>query len=605
MKQNKVPKNEYIRVPSGKTNPYKDDVIYDPRGQWAFPGQVTRIPGGDITMSGVPYPMYGEDDLGYGQMMYPGMDYTFPGQYVTEYPQMQIGGLLKKGLKAAKEAVKNTYKINPWAFKPNPEAYYHRSPNLENIINQEKRTLQGFGESEAGKMFTEKALKPSQGINLQKGANSKLYFAKGTPLDYGRTNKVLDKKTGKMIPGQGYPGPYIVEVEGVPMGVSTKGAAPGAEPTIIGSYAVSKRPVSLDEAKFYKEDWLRGYKPIKIPYKAYGGDPSLPNITGHYQDGGMYTKTHTHMQKGGWLDELDEEYRRGGSGPYTPHKLKKKSREQGTSKNIQSSINKIFARNYDIFGPSGRGFYNPNSKYQEGGQKSWEEMTSEEKAAYLDAKEKKKPMSKAQADAWAKQAEAKSRAQAKKEYYTDWVAQNYEQGAMNPLFQTVAGFSPLGVIPYAMQSGASALNNLGQGNLIEAGIDAVFSSPLLKNLKSAKKVVQKTKPVISGKMEDAVKNIKNKAAQEKIDTYNAIQKLKADRPKPSMGQNKFLSGERKISKQELDFTTKYPPTEGAGFYDYPADPNYLYNFKTYSAKPLEEIVTPYRKKLGGWLDNLD
>jgi hypothetical protein len=92
MKQNKIPRNEYIRKPVGKTNPYKHDVLYTNLGQWKYPGQVTRIPSGDITMQGVPYPVYGEDNLGYSQMMYPGMDYQFPGQYVTEIPMAMYGG---------------------------------------------------------------------------------------------------------------------------------------------------------------------------------------------------------------------------------------------------------------------------------------------------------------------------------------------------------------------------------------------------------------------------------------------------------------------------------------------------------------------------------
>jgi hypothetical protein len=91
MKQNKIPRNEYIRKPVGKTNPYKGDTIYTDMGQWKYPGQVTKIPSGDITMQGVPYPVYGEDNLGYSQMMYPGMNYQFPGQYVTEYPMAQEG----------------------------------------------------------------------------------------------------------------------------------------------------------------------------------------------------------------------------------------------------------------------------------------------------------------------------------------------------------------------------------------------------------------------------------------------------------------------------------------------------------------------------------
>ena len=169
-------------------------------------------------------------------------------------------------------ALSKAYKYNPWAFKADPEAYYHRSPNLENIVNQETRMLQGFGESEAGRLFSDNN-RLVEGLNLKKGANSRLYFAKGTPLDWGRTNMILDEKTGKMIPGQGYPGPYIAEVKGVPMGASTKGRAPGAEPTKIGSYAVSKRPISVDETKFYKEHWLKGYKEIKPPKKKEkGGD---------------------------------------------------------------------------------------------------------------------------------------------------------------------------------------------------------------------------------------------------------------------------------------------------------------------------------------------
>jgi hypothetical protein len=326
--------------------------ILDPRGQWAHPGKVTRIPGSDITMQGVNYPVLGIGNNGKKQMMYPGQEYNFGGaSYVDEYPMMQIGGTLLQPItaqdmsnvlsllsvpqkaitklvtgkyqtpseamdiknpygafatdavldpvnlvgagllgKAAQASTKtgilsNTYKINPFAFKPNPQAYYHRSPNLENIINRETGMLQGFGQSKAGKEFTEEALKPSQGLNLRRGANSQLYFSKGVPLDFGRTNMVLDEKTGKMIPGQGYKGPYVVEVKDVPMGASTKGRAPGGEPTKIGSYAVSKRPVSVDESKFYQEDWLRGYKQVKIPNK---------------KEGGQILNNYPMMQKGGW-----------------------------------------------------------------------------------------------------------------------------------------------------------------------------------------------------------------------------------------------------------------------------------------------------------------
>lgn len=66
--------------------------IISPLGQWAYPGEVTTIPSNQITMQGVPYPVLGISDIGDVQMMYPGEDYTFDGEYVTEYP-MAKGGI--------------------------------------------------------------------------------------------------------------------------------------------------------------------------------------------------------------------------------------------------------------------------------------------------------------------------------------------------------------------------------------------------------------------------------------------------------------------------------------------------------------------------------
>jgi hypothetical protein len=81
--------------------------IVDPRGQWAHPGKRTMVPTptGRITMQGVPYPVYGQDETGFGQMMYPGGKYKFPGQMVDEYPMMQQGGL-KKGSSSFMRTVK-------------------------------------------------------------------------------------------------------------------------------------------------------------------------------------------------------------------------------------------------------------------------------------------------------------------------------------------------------------------------------------------------------------------------------------------------------------------------------------------------------------------
>lgn len=64
-------------------------MITDPMGQWAHPGQNTRIPGGNITMDGVSYPVLAKASNGMSAIMQPGQDYNFPGAtYVDEYPMV-------------------------------------------------------------------------------------------------------------------------------------------------------------------------------------------------------------------------------------------------------------------------------------------------------------------------------------------------------------------------------------------------------------------------------------------------------------------------------------------------------------------------------------
>ena len=67
--------------------------IVDPMGQWAHPGEITTIPGNDITMKGVNYDVLGVSNTGDKKLMKPGKNYKFDGDYVTEYPK---GGWLNK-----------------------------------------------------------------------------------------------------------------------------------------------------------------------------------------------------------------------------------------------------------------------------------------------------------------------------------------------------------------------------------------------------------------------------------------------------------------------------------------------------------------------------
>jgi hypothetical protein len=75
-----------------KSDPYKKDIIYDPMGQWKYPGQNTRIPSGNITMKGLNKPLLGVASTGEKKMMQPGQEYNFPGaNYVDEFPQAKEG----------------------------------------------------------------------------------------------------------------------------------------------------------------------------------------------------------------------------------------------------------------------------------------------------------------------------------------------------------------------------------------------------------------------------------------------------------------------------------------------------------------------------------
>jgi hypothetical protein len=66
-------------------------VIEDDRGQWAYPGEVTKINSNNITMKGVNYPVLGISDTGDTKMMQPGKDYKFKGNSVTEFPMAKDG----------------------------------------------------------------------------------------------------------------------------------------------------------------------------------------------------------------------------------------------------------------------------------------------------------------------------------------------------------------------------------------------------------------------------------------------------------------------------------------------------------------------------------
>jgi len=79
-------KTKRLGLPGGP-----NEIIVDQMGQWSNPGQPTRIEGNEITMQGVPYPVWALPNVGAPTLMHPDQDYSFPGaEYVDELPLAQM-----------------------------------------------------------------------------------------------------------------------------------------------------------------------------------------------------------------------------------------------------------------------------------------------------------------------------------------------------------------------------------------------------------------------------------------------------------------------------------------------------------------------------------
>ena len=175
-------------------------IIEDDMGQWAHPGQVTRINSNEITMQGVPYPVTGVDNLGNTMVMQPGMNYTFPGQYVTEYPMMQQGGLVKyqKGEEVKFNPYANINRIgtsdNTRVFRLNSEKLENAKKHFEEIKKAKQKAKQyAVNQATKAKKFHTKwmqspryneMLKNSAGVNAKNINNARWNNLKNIKVFY-------------------------------------------------------------------------------------------------------------------------------------------------------------------------------------------------------------------------------------------------------------------------------------------------------------------------------------------------------------------------------------------------------------------------------------
>lgn len=173
-------------------------IIEDDMGQWAHPGEITKINSNQITMQGVNYPVLGISDTGDTKMMQPGEDYKFKGKSVTEVPMMQEGGEVIK-VKQPDGSFK-TYNTN--------SEEYRKLYDSGNLMNYDKSTDTYFAKPLDEVVITGQA--PEKGFweqyrdDLTRKHNSGILDAVlGTPIDavfglpqrammYGLTGKVQD-----------------------------------------------------------------------------------------------------------------------------------------------------------------------------------------------------------------------------------------------------------------------------------------------------------------------------------------------------------------------------------------------------------------------------
>jgi hypothetical protein len=173
-------------------------IIEDDMGQWAHPGEITKINSNQITMQGVDYPVLGISDTGDTKMMKPGKDYKFKGKSVTEYPMMQGGGEMIK-VKQPDGSFK-TYNTN--------SEEYRKLYGSGNLMNYDKSTDTYFAKPLDEVVITGKApekgfwdqsvssfLDKNKDAGLLGALSSVVTYPLGLPqqaMMYGLTGKVQD-----------------------------------------------------------------------------------------------------------------------------------------------------------------------------------------------------------------------------------------------------------------------------------------------------------------------------------------------------------------------------------------------------------------------------
>jgi hypothetical protein len=196
------------------------------------------IPSNQITMNDVDFPVLGIDDIGNQIMMQPGQDYTFPGNYVTEFPMKNMGnkrfgqvGFQKnltpfgdylqkafypegvtteeeyqKWLNAKPiEEVKITAKASPYKYNP-----AKKSPLAKNYQTQDNLTTEIYKKSDIDLSQTQEADKEKKRQEELKKFGESVFGVKPSPITQAvdAAAVVGDVVTDVMQVGNFIPHPY-------------------------------------------------------------------------------------------------------------------------------------------------------------------------------------------------------------------------------------------------------------------------------------------------------------------------------------------------------------------------------------------------------------
>ncbi len=401
--------------PDPKAPAKPKDVIVDPKGQWKHPGKVTKIPSNNITMKGVPYPVLGIDNLGNQKMMYPELDYTFPGQSVTEYPQMHKmpdGSMMRN----------DEMQVGGWldTMQKGGTKIYTDKDLYDKAHKAEMDSLNAFNNDKKWETFLKNT--PSDFYNYEqlyklyedarkKGTSDK-YWGLAVREPSGGVKTDLDvsisSKDGKYVAGYSpvYKKPVIHNIYEPPI--------EPPQDTIIAPVVPVKHPIYHPN---YTQE-IPGVKKSKQVTKQDGGATSLRAVPTYAseKEQNKYTPYQRMVLQARANNQADREYNTVtgfvnlashvpgpsqllfsglssavdftednyaksllGLVPYKPFKIadaagdvkdiyeqKKGGSVKGlskfTSKNIKTSVNKLQMRNETLFGERGRKIYHPDAK---------------------------------------------------------------------------------------------------------------------------------------------------------------------------------------------------------------------------------------------------